>query len=387
PNRQGSGDLFTATSRATAIELPANPSGANLADNSQRPPSTISTAGPRKRPSRVPRNVGNKSDIEFATEIGQGLLIEIRKFQNLLLEKEMQIKQLEISRVDNECDIELLTKQLREREESEGEFSKLKEDRCNLSLANQEYKAKINELQQALNRLTGEHNKLPKQYIAVTEQLEIVEAAEKGKTATFEITKIRHESAIATMRKNYARLQREKAVLKQIETLHGEPETSNAKPHIQHRPGSGNSSDHEEVEVVTINHVTVDTPVIENATASTPPLSLTRSNPNPSQNQLLEVETLKASLGHAHRMISNLRTSIHKERTEKLEMSKLLGESQDTIETLRREANLWEGSNVGNNSRPTLKRQPKFNVPGLSAPVDLGDDDEITTTDEAVIAR
>jgi hypothetical protein len=59
-------------------------------------------------------------DIEFATEIGQGLLIEVRKLQVALQEKEEVIKQLELSKADSERNQETTQRHFKQREEIEG---------------------------------------------------------------------------------------------------------------------------------------------------------------------------------------------------------------------------------------------------------------------------
>lgn len=82
------------------------------------PPPTGST--PTKRRSKVPNADRRNTDIEFATEIGQGLLIEVRKMQALLQEKEDQLKQLEAQKADLERAAESMAKQLRQKEENEG---------------------------------------------------------------------------------------------------------------------------------------------------------------------------------------------------------------------------------------------------------------------------
>ena len=64
--------------------------------------------------------------------------------------------------------------------------------------------------------------------------------------------------------------------------------------------------------------------------------------PSPSKgaarNSVLESETLKSSLHHAHRMIQNLKSSIHREKSEKLELKRMLQESRDELETRRHES-------------------------------------------------
>lgn len=82
------------------------------------PPPSGST--PTKRRSKVPNADRRNTDIEFATEIGQGLLLEVRKMQALLQEKEELLSQLEIQKSDLERAAEAMAKQLRQKEENEG---------------------------------------------------------------------------------------------------------------------------------------------------------------------------------------------------------------------------------------------------------------------------
>ncbi|KAK4183759.1 AMI1 protein, partial [Podospora australis] len=55
----------------------------------------------------------------------------------------------------------------------------------------------------------------------------------------------------------------------------------------------------------------------------------------PARHSALESETLKTSLGHAQRTIQTLRTNIHREKTEKLELKRMLQDARDEIEKLR----------------------------------------------------
>jgi hypothetical protein len=55
----------------------------------------------------------------------------------------------------------------------------------------------------------------------------------------------------------------------------------------------------------------------------------------PARAGMLESETLKSSLNHAHRMIQNLKNNIHREKTEKVELKRMLAEARDEIEKRR----------------------------------------------------
>lgn len=65
-----------------------------------------------------------------------------------------------------------------------------------------------------------------------------------------------------------------------------------------------------------------------------PPPSPTKGIP---RHTLLESETLKSSLHHAHRMIQNLKGNAHREKAEKLDLKRLLQEARDELEIRRTE--------------------------------------------------
>lgn len=65
-----------------------------------------------------------------------------------------------------------------------------------------------------------------------------------------------------------------------------------------------------------------------------PPPSPTKGIP---RHAMLESETLKSSLHHAHRMIQNLKGNVHREKTEKLDLKRLLQEARDELEIRRTE--------------------------------------------------
>jgi hypothetical protein len=63
-----------------------------------------------------------------------------------------------------------------------------------------------------------------------------------------------------------------------------------------------------------------------------PPPSPIKGTP---RHSMLESETLKSSLSHAHRMIQNLKSNIHREKTEKLELKRLLQDARDELDCKR----------------------------------------------------
>ncbi|RCI05271.1 hypothetical protein CU098_011562 [Rhizopus stolonifer] len=297
------------------------------------PPPTGSI--PTKRRSKVPNTDRRNTDIEFATEIGQGLLLEVRKMQALLQEKEEQLRTLENQKADLERAAEAMAKQMRQREENE---EKLKEETWNLELAKQELTISVTELQQNLNKANVEQTKLAKQADELRTEIEHLRASEEKLNNKVENMKNRHEQDMSSMRQHTAVLQKEKTdQAKQIETLTSELAIAKAQSRIvkpivsEPEPSTRSEQSDDQTQSTT-------TTKNELSPASSPPPSPKHA---PVRNQKMEVETLKSSLAHAHRMISNLRSNLHKEKAEKFELKKLLAESQETIEQMQNDPRLW----------------------------------------------
>lgn len=114
-NRNSTGDPLPTPTSSTILPPPST--------SSLLPPPPQSTT-PTKRRSKVPNTDRRNNDIEFATEIGQGLLLEVRKMQSLLQEKEEQLRRLETDKAESERLAEVLAKQLKQSQESEGKKKK-----------------------------------------------------------------------------------------------------------------------------------------------------------------------------------------------------------------------------------------------------------------------
>ncbi|CAO3658711.1 unnamed protein product [Rhizopus stolonifer] len=316
------------------------------------PPPTGSI--PTKRRSKVPNTDRRNTDIEFATEIGQGLLLEVRKMQALLQEKEEQLRTLENQKADLERAAEAMAKQMRQREENE---EKLKEETWNLELAKQELTISVTELQQNLNKANVEQTKLAKQADKLRTEIEQLRASEEKLNSKVENMKNRHEQDMSSMRRHTAVLQKEKTdQAKQIETLTSELAIAKAQSRIvksavsEPEPSTRSEQSDDQTQSTT-------TTKNELSPASSPPSSPKNA---PVRNQAMEVETLKSSLAHAHRMVSNLRSNLYKEKAEKFELKKLLAESQETIEQMQNDPHLWVDARSGPKEHSRrLQKSPK----------------------------
>ncbi|ORZ14137.1 hypothetical protein BCR42DRAFT_492771 [Absidia repens] len=257
------------------------------------------------------------SQMVFATDIAQGLISEVRKLQQTIQEKDRLIKDLEINKADGENDKELTQKQLRQKDALE---EKLKEDNWNLEVANQDLQTDLSELNKSITKLNADHSKALKQLRASLEQIEIYKAQQEKTTSTIDVLKARHDHEQQLLRRNTGNLQRDVVQLKKrLDEVNTELRICKSKAGDQ-TLGMADDDD--------LAGLTASSPGTNNLS------SLNFAN---SQQRALEVETLKQSLGHAHRMISSLRNNLQKEKVERIDLKKTLAETQESLEKLQKD--------------------------------------------------
>ncbi|KAF8248124.1 hypothetical protein K440DRAFT_650023 [Wilcoxina mikolae CBS 423.85] len=290
----------------------ASPHSSNVATTLQ----SQGAASPTKQgvSSRRQRNQPSRQhDLEFAAELGQGLIAEVRKLQGLLSEREETLKVVQIEKSRLEQHVASIEARLKSLDDSEQRF---KEENWNLELViqdlhTQQTSQKENEtrLQANLAHLEHEKNMVIKE---VSEELE---------------TKCKHnETEIGSLRRALATNDTEKAALQsKVEELKTELEESHSIS-MRLRIQQERQEAEERRDPFALPPPDEDTP--ENS----PPPSPTKHTPRHGQ---LEAETLKSSLHHAHRLIQNLRSNMHREKTEKNELKRLLQDTRDELETAR----------------------------------------------------
>ncbi|CEP15628.1 hypothetical protein [Parasitella parasitica] len=300
-------------------------------------PPAPTNSSPSKQRTKITNGNRRNPDIEFATEIGQGLLIEVRKLQVNIQEKDETIKQLELALAEKERNQESSQRQLRQREEIE---ERLKEENWNLEVANQELRTNLSESNQSVTKHNSESSRLTKQLKAQSEQIDIMKAQEEKNASVMEAMKARHEQETYQLRRHAASAQRDNSQLqKQVETLNTELKICKAKLSIKLATTSRAAED---INTIEPNSGTAQDQDSESDQGNNAAPAVTISPQ--SRNQAMETETLKQSLAHAHRIISNLRSSYHKEKLEKFEIKKMLSDSQETIEQMSKEMTSWNAN-------------------------------------------
>ena len=287
-------------------------------------------------PSRKQRNQPSNRvhDIEFATEISTSLLAQVRQLQAVLAEKEENLKAATLENSRLELDAQAFSQRLRSLDESEQRYKdenwSLETQTHDMIAAAKESADREQRLLQTLAVLTAEKG-------AAQRELDDTKQAHGKLSEEHAAFRKVHDSELASLRKNVSLHETERSMLdRRVEDLQSQNQEL-AKAYAARIRGD-------------------DEAAVGDLGSDPEPFSLERSDPEHSpppspskgmpRHNALESETLKSSLHHAHRMIQTLKSNVHREKTEKMELKRLLQESRDELEVRRSESN-----GAGNGSR------------------------------------
>lgn len=251
----------------------------------------------------------------------------MRNLQSLLSERDDEVKTLQGEKSRLEIDSESLQQRLKTLDESEHRY---KEENWNLETRMQE----INSLQKE----TADREKKLNQALAganaekstAQKELDEVKASHAKLSEDHAAAVKHHDIELGTARRNLAMAEEELSSLqRKVEDLTNQNQEL-AKAYSAQRgrmlerdPASGLSD--EEFETATDN-VTPE---------HSPPPSPVKGTP---RHAVLETETVKSSLHHAQRTIQSQRSQLHREKTEKLELRRIIQDLRDDLEKARNDA-------------------------------------------------
>ncbi|THH03317.1 hypothetical protein EW146_g10465, partial [Bondarzewia mesenterica] len=138
---------------------PPSPPFRNLDVSREEPDRPKPAAGTSAaQSSRRAKNAAHRADdVEFAFEIGSGLLTEVRRLQSLLGERDKALQDMKEERDDLEKTVESLRDALKTQEQQTDKF---KEENWNLEVTLQELRVQLGDAQSSVQRLEGEHKRL-----------------------------------------------------------------------------------------------------------------------------------------------------------------------------------------------------------------------------------
>ncbi|KAF9467802.1 hypothetical protein BDZ94DRAFT_1294718 [Collybia nuda] len=187
----------------------------------EEPERSKASAGTSAAQSRRAKNAAHRADdVEFAFEIGSGLLTEVRRLQSLLGERDKAIQDMKEEKDDLEKSVESLRTALRQQEQS---ADKYKEENWNLEVTLQELRTQLTDSQSSTQRLETEHKRLTKLLAASRDSGDQHKNEAERLQTTIEEMKAKHETDIAQARKHAAGLARDKSDLQQaVDTMKNE---------------------------------------------------------------------------------------------------------------------------------------------------------------------
>lgn len=319
---------------------PASPS--KLAGNSIDTPSKMNL--PRKQ-----RNQASNSDhIEFAAEITTSLLGQVRHLQAVLAERDDTLKTIEGEKARLETEAQGFGMRLKHLDDSEQRY---KDENWNLETQLQDLTAKQKEITSREQKLQQNIGVLTSERSAYEKELEDIKRSHGKAYEDHTALRKHHESEILALRKDANEGENERTSLqKKVDELTSQNhELARGLAVRWHESGSKDETDTSEP----VEDFSLDPSDFEQS----PP-------PSPSKGQrhsMLESETLKSSLNHAHRMIQSLKSNIHKEKSEKQDLKRMLQDARDELEIKRRAP---QEKRLKSKSQTDIKKAAR---PGLGA--------------------
>ncbi|KAJ5947862.1 Anucleate primary sterigmata protein A [Penicillium verhagenii] len=300
-------------------------------------------------PSRKQRNQpsGRVHDIEFATEISTSLLGQVRQLQGLLAERDESIKTINLEKSRLELEAEGYSQRIRVLDDSEQRY---KDENWALETQTHELLASVRESAEREKRLTTTLSASNAEKTAVERELEELRQSNSKLLEEHDMIQKANDSEFHLLRRNLNASDLEKSALhKKMEELNLQNQelAKAVAMRIREYESQGNRDLQDDNEDDEPEETTPD---------NSPPPSPNKFTPRHGH---LESETLKSSLGHAHRMIQNLKSTIHREKTEKIELKRMLQEARDEVEQRRRET---AAPNGGANKR-LKKKEESFRKP------------------------
>ncbi|PYH93207.1 anucleate primary sterigmata protein A [Aspergillus ellipticus CBS 707.79] len=306
----------------TPYEQKSPISPALFASQATNSPSKVSV------PSRKQRNQPSSRvhDIEFATEISTSLLAQVRQLQTMLAEREEALRTLNLEKSRLELEAEGYAQRIRALDESEERY---KDENWALETRTHELTTAVKEAADREDRLNSSLSVLTTEKNTMDRELEDLKQINAKLIEDQTVAQKANDAEIHLLRRNLNAGDVEKLALQQkLEELNSQNQElakAVAMRLRQHETESTRES--------TRGHDSDDQD--QSTPDNSPPPSPSKFTP---RHNHLETETLRSSLGHAHRMIQNLKSTIHREKTEKIDLKRMLQDARDEIEQRRREA-------------------------------------------------
>lgn len=331
---------FLPRTRAAGGETGATPVA--LSGSGRESPTKVSA------PSRRQRNQPSSRvhDIEFATEISTSLLAQVRQLQSVLAEKDDMLKDANNAKAQMEADLTGMSQRMKHMDESEQRY---KDENWNLEMRLQELEAGHRDISDKHDRIALNLKAAETEKASAQRELDELKLSHERLNDDHAMVTKQQEGELHGLRREAEGHQTESEMLhKKVEDLTAQnAELAQAVSYRWNQPAA--AADREFVSAAEDRNDDDLSP--EHSESASPVKGTPRHG-------MLESETLRSSLNHAHRMIQNLKNNIHREKTEKLELKRMLQDARDELETRRGESGI-----AGNAAKKRRSDDSKFKKP------------------------
>lgn len=289
--------------------------------------SSHASASPTKvtAPSRRQRNQSSNraGDLQFAADISTSLLAQVRQLQAAVAERDEQLKTAHTEQSRHEQDLAGLSHRLRSLDENEQRY---KDENWNLETQNHQLSAAAREAGEREKRLNATLVTTTSDRARLQSEIDELRQTHAKLSDDHATAKKLHDTEIHSLKRTMDQGDTEKASLQsRVDELTSQNQELALAMSARFRGRDaeaerdlGHERDEELQDLSTPEH--------------SPPPSPTKATP---RHPGLESETLRSSLHHAHRMIQNLKNNIHREKTEKMELKRMLQDTRDELEQSR----------------------------------------------------
>ena len=301
------------------FQRPSSPS--KFAISATDSPSKLSV--PRKHRNQP----SSKDNLQFATDITTSLLEQVRQLQSLVAERDEAVKTITLDKARLEREAEGFSQRLKNMDESEQRY---KDESWSLETQTHELMAHVKnaesreqKLHMALAAVTSEKG-------STERELDDVKQNHAKLAEDHDLARKNHEAELSGLRRNVNLSENERGSLQhRIDELTSQNQEL-AKAVAGRFRDQGSDGEKE------MDTVPDDLALDRSDPEQSPPASPSKAG---ARHSLLETETLKSSLTHAHRMIQNLKGNVQREKSEKLDLKRLLQEARDELDMQRGGAN------------------------------------------------
>ncbi|KAF6745032.1 hypothetical protein DFP72DRAFT_1018302 [Ephemerocybe angulata] len=206
----GVADSSKPTANGTPVSIPYTDATHDAHDRPHPPPSSKAGTSAAAQSRRAKNAAHRADDVEFAFEIGSGLLTEVRRLQSLLGERDKAIQDMKEEKDDLEKTVESLRAALRQQEQHADKF---KEENWNLEVTLQDLRTSLTAHQESQAKLESEVKKLTRHLNTTQTNSDQYKTESERLQGQLDTLKAKHETDVAQARRHAAGLMRDKSDL------------------------------------------------------------------------------------------------------------------------------------------------------------------------------